>query len=100
VALGEVTVEKNRDLPDANNRERLILATVAVVIIFMGIASPLFTRRMEASVNNVMLQVSPPQNAQRRVAPPSARPVNNAVSINAIAPRPLIAAIPERRVQR
>ena len=56
VALGEVTVEKNRDLPDANNRERLILATVAIVIIFMGVASPLFTRRMEASVNNVMQQ--------------------------------------------
>lgn len=99
VALGEVTVEKNRDLPDANNRERLILATVAIVIIFMGIASPLFTRRMEASVNNVMQQVSPPENAQRGVAPPSARPANNVVSINAIAPHPLI-AIAERRVQR
>ena len=52
VALGEVTVEKNRELPDANGRERLILATMAVVIIFMGVASPLFTRRMEASDNN------------------------------------------------
>jgi NADH-quinone oxidoreductase subunit M len=100
VALGEVTVEKNRDLPDANNRERLILATVAIVIIFMGVASPLFTRRMEASVNNVMQQVAPPENAQRRVAPTSARPAKTVVSINAIVPRPLIAAIPEKRVQR
>ena len=46
VALGEVTVEKNRTLPDASRRERMILVAMAVVIIFMGIASPLFTRRM------------------------------------------------------
>ena len=63
VALGEITVEENRTLPDANGREFLILATVSVAIIFMGMASPLFTRRMEASVNNVIQQVSPPQNA-------------------------------------
>ena len=69
VALGEVTVEKNRALPDANSRERLILATMAIVIIFMGVASPLFTRRMEASVNNVLQQISPPAKRSRRVAP-------------------------------
>ena len=38
VALGEVTVEKN-DLTDANGRERLILVTMSVMIIFMGVAS-------------------------------------------------------------
>ena len=54
VALGEVTVEKNRTLPDASTRERLILATMAVAIIFMGVASPLFTRRMEASTDNIV----------------------------------------------
>ncbi len=100
VALGEVTVEKNRDLPDASNRERLILATVAIVIIFMGVASPLFTRRMEASVNNVMLQVSPPQNAQRRAAPPSVHLAQKVVSTSHTAIPPLVAAIAERRVQR
>ncbi len=47
VALGEVTVEKNRTLPDASGRERVILVTMAIAILFMGIASPLFTRRME-----------------------------------------------------
>ena len=44
VALGEVTVEKNRTLPDASTRERIILVTMALVIIFMGVASPLFTQ--------------------------------------------------------
>ncbi|MGH9690992.1 MAG: complex I subunit 4 family protein [Candidatus Acidiferrales bacterium] len=67
VALGEVTVEKNRTLPDASGRERIILATMAIVIIFMGVASPLFTRRMEVSTNNVLRQMDSVQNASRRV---------------------------------
>jgi len=65
VALGEVTIEKNRALPDASTRERIILVTMALAILFMGIASPLFTRRMEASVENVIQRVNPPENASR-----------------------------------
>jgi NADH-quinone oxidoreductase subunit M len=69
VALGDITVEKNRTLPDASSRERLILATMAVAIIFMGVASPLFTRRMEVSTNNLLHQMERVQNASRPVAP-------------------------------
>ena len=65
VALGEVTVEKNKTLPDASTRERIILVTMAAAILFMGIASPLFTRRMEVSVNSTLEQMSHPQNASR-----------------------------------
>ena len=65
VAFGEVTVEKNKTLPDASTRERIILVTMALAILFMGIASPLFTRRMEASVDNVIQRVNPPENASR-----------------------------------
>ena len=72
VALGEVTVEKNRTLPDASSRERFILATMAVAIIFMGIASPLFTRRMQASTDNVLQQMNRPENAARPPAIPLA----------------------------
>src|ERR1700675_779840 len=72
VALGDVTVEKNRTLPDASIRERVILGTLAVVILFMGVASPLFTRRMEPSTNKVVKQMERIQNARRPViAPPS-----------------------------
>ena len=71
VALGEVTVEKNRTLPDASVRERIILISVSAVILFMGIASPLFTRRIEASVNNVVERVNQPESASRRLTPPS-----------------------------
>jgi len=38
--FGEVKVEANRKLPDASGRERLILATLSVFIVFMGVASP------------------------------------------------------------
>ena len=74
VAFGDVTVEKNKTLPDASIRERVILVTLAVTIIFMGVASPLFTRRMEASVDNVLERMNPPENALRRAAPASIAP--------------------------
>jgi NADH-quinone oxidoreductase subunit M len=63
VALGEVTVDKNRTLPDASTRERAILVVMALAILFMGIASPLFTRRMEASVDSVIEQTTTVRNA-------------------------------------
>jgi NADH-quinone oxidoreductase subunit M len=57
VSLGQVTVEKNRALPDASRRERLILVAISLMILFMGVASPLFTRRMEASSQNLLQQM-------------------------------------------
>src|SRR4029077_11714203 len=65
VALGEVTVDKNRALPDASQRERVILATLAGLILFMGVASPLFTRRMEPSTDNVLKQMERVRDASR-----------------------------------
>jgi NADH-quinone oxidoreductase subunit M len=93
VALGEVTVEKNKSLPDASTRERIILVTMAVAILFMGLASPLFTRRMEASVNNVIEQTSTPRDASRPVSPPHAPYV-------LVPPaHPALAALAERQVR-
>jgi NADH:ubiquinone oxidoreductase subunit 4 (subunit M) len=73
VALGEVTLEKNRTLPDASTRERVILATVALAIVFMGLASPLFTRRMEASTYALLDQMNRPALAAKpqASAPPT-----------------------------
>src|SRR5271156_98758 len=56
VALGEVTNEKNRTLPDASGRERLILVTAALAILFMGVASPLFTHRMQSTTDSLVQQ--------------------------------------------
>jgi NADH-quinone oxidoreductase subunit M len=78
VALGEVTVEKNRTLPDASGRERMILATVAVAILFMGIASPMFTRRMEATTDNLVRQTQIEDRPQDAAAPAHVTPPDRA----------------------
>ena len=70
VALGEVTVEKNKALTDASTRERVILVTMALVILFMGVASPLFTRRMEPATN-VLLEQMMSGRAQSAAQPPA-----------------------------
>jgi len=67
VFFGEVTVEKNRTLPDASPRERWILVAMAVVTLWMGVSSPFFTRRFAASSQNILDQMSRqfPQEANR-----------------------------------
>ena len=92
VALGEVTVEKNRTLPDANGRERLILVTMSVMIIFMGIASPLFTRRMEPSTNALLRLMDRPQNASR----PAPQPPPAGKRLVVLPPQPVAAPVPNR----
>jgi len=69
VVLGEVTLEKNRNLPDASGRERIILATLSVFILFMGVASPLFTRQMETSANTVLRLMKRSGAVDARIAP-------------------------------
>jgi NADH-quinone oxidoreductase subunit M len=58
VALGEVTVEKNRELPDASPRERLILVTISIVIIAMGVGSTFLTGRMEPSADRLIKETT------------------------------------------
>jgi NADH-quinone oxidoreductase subunit M len=57
VFFGDVTVEKNRKLPDASAREKWILAAMAVITLWMGIGSPFFTRRFAAPSQNVLDQM-------------------------------------------
>jgi NADH-quinone oxidoreductase subunit M len=91
VAFGEVTVQANRSLPDASAREKLILATVALVILSMGVASPLFTHRMAASADNILRPLNRMQNADR--ASPSWRAwssgsaIKSTGSLGALMPR-------------
>jgi NADH-quinone oxidoreductase subunit M len=66
VALGEVTVEKNKSLPDASRREIAILAVMSIVIIVMGVASPIFTKRMAPSTDNVLQQMERTASASHR----------------------------------
>jgi NADH-quinone oxidoreductase subunit M len=67
--FGPVTHEKNRTLPDANLREKSLLWVMAAFILFMGVASPLFTSRTENTVRQVLDQMdhgdaTQPVNAQ------------------------------------
>src|ERR1700730_15145703 len=54
VFFGGVTQSKNDSLPDADRRERGILFLMAAIILWMGIGSPFFTSRIEASTQNVL----------------------------------------------
>jgi NADH-quinone oxidoreductase subunit M len=61
VFFGEITVEKNRALPDLSAREKWILVTMAVITIWMGIGSTFITSRTAAASQNVINQVEPQQ---------------------------------------
>jgi NADH-quinone oxidoreductase subunit M len=71
VFFGEVSVERNRALPDADRRERAILFVMAAVILWMGIGSAGFTRRTETSARNTLDLMQRPQayNARSTATP-------------------------------
>jgi NADH-quinone oxidoreductase subunit M len=86
VALGQVTVEKNRSLQDASTRERIVLVSLALAIIFMGIASPVFTRRMAASTDNVLEQMNLQMNRIENAS--EGTPLRNSRGISVPLPQP------------
>jgi len=57
VFYGEVTNDKNKGLPDLSLREATVLVPLLVLAIVMGVASPLFTRRIEPSAEALVRQV-------------------------------------------
>jgi NADH-quinone oxidoreductase subunit M len=57
VLYGEVTNAKNQSLPDLSVREAAVLVPLALLAVFMGVASPLFTRSIEPSVHGLLAQV-------------------------------------------
>ena len=68
VFLGEITHQKNRELPDTDAREKWMLVTIAVVTLWMGIGSPFFTRRFAAPCAGVIEQMK--RNVMHEVAVP------------------------------
>jgi NADH-quinone oxidoreductase subunit M len=65
VWFGDITVEKNKTLPDASHREIGILVTMAIITLWMGVGSTFFTNRTAASSQAVLEQIqrSNPQEA-------------------------------------
>jgi len=69
VFFGDVTHDKNKTLPDASAREKFILVTMSIVMLWMGIGSTYFTRRTAVASQTVIDQVEPqrPYEARTRV---------------------------------
>jgi NADH-quinone oxidoreductase subunit M len=61
VFFGSITQEKNGTLPDGDMRERGMLFLMVVIMLWMGIGSPFFTRRTETSTQNVLQLMQRPQ---------------------------------------
>jgi len=100
VALGDVAVEKNRTLPDASGREKFILAVMSVVIIVMGVASPMFTRRMAPATDAMLQQMTQQMDrtaAASRQAPAPAPP--RPIAIAPPAAHHLLASLNEGQVR-
>ena len=57
VFYGEVTNPKNASLPDLTLRETAVLLPLVALAIFMGVASPVFTRMIEPSVQVLVRHV-------------------------------------------
>jgi NADH-quinone oxidoreductase subunit M len=64
VLYGEVTNPKNASLPDLSAREWLVLAPLVFLALFMGVASPVFTRTIEPSIHNLVTSVHRAQEAR------------------------------------
>jgi NADH-quinone oxidoreductase subunit M len=75
VFFGEITVEKNRTLPDTSARERAILVTMAVITLWMGIGSVFITGRTASASDSVIKQMDRPPRAEEAQSPVGARHV-------------------------
>jgi len=74
VFFGEITVEKNRTLPDVSARERAILVTMAVITLWMGIGSVFITGRTASASESVIKQMDRPPRAEEATAPAKLAP--------------------------
>jgi len=57
VFYGESTNPKNQGLADLTAREAFVLVPLVALALFMGVASPLFTRRIEPAADALVRQV-------------------------------------------
>jgi len=67
VFFGDITVEKNKTLPDASARERFILVTLSVIILWMGVNSPFLTRRTATATDTIRKSMDRPGWYEGRV---------------------------------
>jgi NADH-quinone oxidoreductase subunit M len=75
VFYGDVTDPKNEGLPDLSPREWTVVAPLVALALFMGVASPYFTRFIEPSVDRLVIQL---QQRTRASTPTTALVVGSA----------------------
>jgi NADH-quinone oxidoreductase subunit M len=75
VFFGQVTNEKNRNLPDCNGREKVILVAVVLVVLWMGVYPQPFLRRLDLGVARVIYRIEhgPPHLALQKPIPAAER---------------------------
>jgi NADH-quinone oxidoreductase subunit M len=76
VFYGEVTNPRNASLPDLTVREAVVVVPLVALALFMGVASPLFTRLIEPSADALVRTVREAPSA--RPATPARRPSTTA----------------------
>jgi NADH-quinone oxidoreductase subunit M len=69
VFFGDITIEKNKTLPDASGRERFILATMSIFILWMGIGSAFLTRRTATATDTIRKSMQRQQWPEEALAP-------------------------------
>jgi NADH-quinone oxidoreductase subunit M len=82
VFYGDVTVEKNKTLSDLSAREMWILASVAVIVLWMGIGSTTITSRTANASQSVIDLVEHAGRPQQAAAPgaPIIRPASTSAT--------------------
>jgi NADH-quinone oxidoreductase subunit M len=81
VFYGEVRNPKNGSLPDLSLREAAVVAPLAALALFMGVASPLFTRPIEPSIDALIRRAREQGPAPQPVVPP--RPAAGTTTVSA-----------------
>jgi NADH-quinone oxidoreductase subunit M len=89
---GDVTVEKNKTLPDVSPREAWTLASVAVVILWMGIGSTGITGRTANATQSVLEQMERPGHAEEAAVPAKSRLAPSLGGANAVSSLTLLPA--------
>ena len=59
VFFGEITHEKNREIPDLNNREKWVMVGMCFMMLWLGVHTRFFLRRFEAPCQTILQQASP-----------------------------------------
>jgi NADH-quinone oxidoreductase subunit M len=67
VVFGEVRNPENRTLKDLNGRERLVLAPIVALVLFMGVYPSLFLSRSGAAIKAISKSMSEPAVARSQV---------------------------------